>query len=230
MENQKNILTKADIRVTERYGMKFIILYLILVTVVFLLGFEYRESWMVSWNSFGVVYFNYQDRILIDWGAIAAISSIFILLYILPFVIKKIIELPCKFTKLTVSESSVNGVYSGFFTKKTLNMPLDKVDNLSVTNSFMDKVRSGKTLEVRTASGIIRFHFVHNAEEVVEITMRRIEELRNAKKTEQPSEYIQAGTTVSTSDKVKELLSMKESGLITEEEFLKKKEDLLSKM
>lgn len=255
MENQKNILTKADIRIDKKRirGLNY---YLIFAFSIFILGFcvgggyqqhshtdtkffyVYGEkySYPVTYTSWEVTWFTLTflteeiNNNTFDAIQIVTIWTFLIVLFICPLLFRLNANRLSKITSLTVTDSSVSGSYSSFIVKKTLNMPLEKINNISITNSILDKVRSGRTLALRTSSGVIRLHLVHNAEEVVEITMRRIEELRNTKKTEQPSEYIQAGMTVSTSDKVKELLLMKESGLITEEEFLKKKEDLLSKM
>lgn len=253
MENQKNILTKADIRIDKK-RIRWLNYYIIMAFTLYVLGFfvadggyfeciEWRDHydywgnyfplsefhWSISW--YGVTLLPISE--LSEYGMLFASQLVFIsfiVLFICPLLFRLNANRLSKITSLTITDSSVSGSYSSFIVKKTLNMPLEKINNISITNSILDKVRSGRTLALRTSSGVIRLHLVHNAEEVVEITMRRIEELSNAKKTEQPSEYIQAGTTVSTSDKVKELLLMKESGLITEEEFLKKKEDLLSKM
>ena len=62
--------------------------------------------------------------------------------------------------------------------------------------------------------------------------MERISEIKNKEK--ESKEISQATTvsviSVSITDKIKELVSLKDAGLITEEEFVKKRENILAKM
>ena len=62
--------------------------------------------------------------------------------------------------------------------KKTIQIPIDKIDNLTIISTFMDKLRTGKTLGICSASCLIKFHFVQNAEEVATLTMERINEMK----------------------------------------------------
>ena len=79
---------------------------------------------------------------------------------------------------------------------------------------------------------MIKLHFVQNAEDVVSLTMERINEIKNKEKRARIIAQTAATipTTVSTADKLKELASMKEAGLISEDEYANKREELLAKM
>lgn len=156
----------------------------------------------------------YIDNIII-------ITSIFIIVSLAPFIISAIYKRMCKNTLLFVDNEKIWGSYNSFVFKKTLQIPLEKVDNLTISHTLFDKLRTGKTLGVCSASGIIKLHFIQNAEEIVSYTMNQINELK--------SKNNQVHTT-SISDKLKELANIKELGLITEDEFTKKREELLSKM
>ena len=94
----------------------------------------------------------------------------------------------------------------------------------------MGKLRTGVTLGVCSASGVIKIHFVQNAEEVISAAMNRIDEIKEKEKRSRVVAQATANAPASTSDKLKDLLAMKESGLITEEEFTKKREEILSNM
>ena len=77
---------------------------------------------------------------------------------------------------------------------------------------------------------LIKIHFVQNAEEVISAAMNRIDEIKEKEKRSRVVAQATANAPASTSDKLKDLLAMKESGLITEEEFTKKREEILSNM
>lgn len=246
MENKERILAKADVRKVPSKVSRFFAVYFPLIVAVLLIvgltststirsgSFHDASKEVIDVNWFGVpLYDNYTYRYSIGSyhvygpvtyaGNIVWVSAMFIVLFATPFCINAIYKRQCKNTELYVSESYVYGLYSGFLSKKSLKMPIEKVDNLTNASTFKDKLRSGTTIGVCSASGIIRFHFVQNAEEVITAAMNRINELKTAPKAAPAS-------SASTSDKLKELLSLKESGLITGEEFSAKKTELLTKM
>ena len=154
----------------------------------------------------------------------------YIILLTAPLYIDAIHKRQCKNTALTISESKVYGSYNSFLFKKSLEMPIEKVDNLTTISGLMDKLRTGVTLGVCSASGVIKIHFVQNAEEVISAAMNRIDEIKEKEKRSRVVAQATANAPASTSDKLKDLLAMKESGLITEEEFTKKREEILSNM
>lgn len=159
-------------------------------------------------------------------GNIIWVLAMYVILLAAPFVIGAIQKRQCKNTALVISETKVYGSYNSFLFKKSLKMPIEKVDNLTTISGLMDKLRTGVTLGVCSASGIIKIHFVQNAEEVVSAAMSRIDEI----KEKRDGKAAQTAASVLTSDKLKDLLAMKESGLINDEEFTKKREKILSDM
>lgn len=245
MENNERILAKADVRkVPSKVSRFFAVYFPLIVAVLLIVGLTgsiirfgspqdgSKEVIYVSWcgvplydnNAYRYSIGSYHVYGPVTYaGNIVWVSAMFIVLFATPFCINAIYKRQCKNTELYVSESYVYGLYSGFLSKKSLKMPIEKVDNLTNASTFKDKLRSGTTIGVCSASGIIRFHFVQNAEEVITAAMNRINELKTAPKAAPAS-------SASTSDKLKELLSLKESGLITEEEFAAKKNELLAKM
>ncbi|MBQ0009908.1 MAG: SHOCT domain-containing protein [Ruminococcus sp.] len=233
MENNERILAKADVKYTPNKKFIKIVtnIWLIAAAVVIIVGFisgsySYDGRFNLSCFFYLLTFEEGMPMEVYGFG-VFMFSVIFIPALALPFCVNACLNAirkrQCKNTELYVSESYVYGSYSGFLSKKSLKMPIEKVDNLTNASTFKDKLRSGTTIGVCSASGIIRFHFVQNAEEVITAAMNRINELKTAPKAAPAS-------SASTSDKLKELLSLKESGLITEEEFSAKKTELLTKM
>lgn len=189
--------------------------------------YEDSEGWKDSYlfgNYWGYTEETYVENIIL-------VIFIYIVLFSLPGVITAIFKHECKVTSLTITDSQVYGSYNNFLFKKSLKMPIEKVDNLTTISALMDKFRSGVTLGVCSASGIIKLHFVQNADEVIAAAIGRIEEIKEKEKRARVvAQPVAPAAAPSVSDKLKDLALMKEQGLITEDEFNKKREEILSKM
>ena len=72
---------------------------------------------------------------------------------------------------------------------------------------------------------MIKLHFVQNAKEVVAAAMTQIEANRGKEASADAEKQAPSAT-----EKLKELMNMKEMGLITEEEFAAKRQEILSGM
>ena len=192
--------------------------------------YHYDSAELSTFTLYGQTFRNYYPDTDVYGGNIAWVSIMFLVLLGAPLYIDAIHKRQCKITALTVSESKVYGSYNSFLFKKSLEMPIEKVDNLTTISGLMNKLRTGVTLGVCSASGVIKIHFVQNAEEVISAAMNRIDEIKEKEKRSRVVAQATANTPASTSDKLKDLLAMKESGLITEEEFTKKREEILSNM
>lgn len=123
------------------------------------------------------------------------------------------------------------------FSTKALKLPIDKIDNIMVSEGIFDKLFSGKTVSVRSASGIVKFAWVKNADEFVQATLDKIEDYKQTTIKEDNKNLIsavansaQANAGGSSAEKLKELKELLDSGIISQEDFDAKKQDLLSKM
>lgn len=183
-----------------------------------------------TWKDAGFGYTYWGDDSETHTGNIIWVSAMYIILLTAPLYIDVIHKRQCKNTALTLSESKIFGSYNNFLFKKSLEIPIEKVDNLTTASGLMDKLRSGVTLGICSASGVIKLHFVQNAENFVSAVMNRIDEIKEKEKRFRVVAQTTAKSSVSASDKLKDLLAMKESGLITDEEFSKKREEILTKM
>lgn len=229
MEEKERVLAKAEVRF--KISKAFIItaaVYLAIVTLVFILcseSYHYRdyEFCMFGQECFGV----YRNGLIwVDW----VWTPIFFLPYVLiifpaPLYAFLIMRSQSNKTELTVTDTQVFGSYGDFLTKKQLQMPIEKVDNLVVISGFWDKIRSGETLGICSGSGVIKLHFVQNAKEIVAAAMTQIEANRGKEASADAEKQAPSAT-----EKLKELMNMKEMGLITEEEFAAKRQEILSGM
>lgn len=236
MEKQEQILAKADIRkeASKLFKCVFTVYYLIaFITVIvgFSLGSHFGSEFLevgFFWPFYmkylvtGEIWYYHSGYLLIQ---VAILSGV----VLLPLFIHFIETIQCRNTSLIVSNSRVNGSYNSFIWKKSLEMPIEKVDSLTIISSLIDKFRSGKTIGINSASGTIKISFVQNAEEVVSAAMDKIYEIRESRNAN-VSLAVAPEKTDSVSDKLQELIKMKDSGLISDEEFAKMRKDILSKM
>ena len=148
-----------------------------------------------------------------------------VIVFMLPVVIFLIRMFIAKRCKLELTEGQIEGQLKTTFGKKKLQIPIDHLDNVMTSSGFWDKVRGGETLLLSSNSGLIKFHYVRNADEFAQAAMTRIEEVKKAAPASAPS--------VSGSEAMEKLNSLKQmldSGLITQEQFEQKKADILDKM
>ena len=112
---------------------------------------------------------------------------------------------------ITVTDKRVFGkAHSAFFWKRC-DLPIDSISSVSLT--------MGKSISVSTSSGIIKFGFILNADEIYsEINALLINRQQNS---QQKPEISKADEIL----KYKELLN---AGVITEEQFEEKKNELLN--
>ena len=223
-------------RTSSDFRKTIMILYLIMVVLLLIIGFiQGYDRDFFTW--FDIFYLGGYDSYYHpnEWWFSAEdwfeLIFMFGILLSFPFIFSAVCRKVCKNTSLTVSKEQIVGSYSSFLSKKTLQMPIEKIDNLSVSSNLLDKIRTGKTLELRTASGVIKLHFVQNPQEVVNTAMKQIEDIRGKQERARIiSQSVASLATASAADKLQELATMKESGLITQEEFEQKRQDILEKM
>lgn len=113
--------------------------------------------------------------------------------------------------KIVVTDKRVFGtVYS-----KNIDLPVDSIS--SVSTGYLGTIR------VSTASGIIVFQFLKNADDLYKEISKLIVERQNIKTAEPQKQE----TNLSSADELKKFKELFDSGVITEEEFAEKKKQLL---
>lgn len=134
-------------------------------------------------------------------------------------------ELPSK-CSLELTSDGINGRIKVIGSTSDLRLPIEKIDSLFVKNSLMDKFRGGKTLGIRSNTGVIKFVCVQNADAFVTAANKAIEESKKANK-EVPSPLTTIVQNTSDADESKKYKDLLDNGVITQEEFDAKKKQLL---
>jgi len=174
-----------------------------------------------------IIYFSGND------GQGVALFTFLVILFLVPavcFLCSKKIASKCF---LALENGQIQGQVKTFFGQKALQIPLDHMDNVMVSHGLMDKLRGGKTLLISSNRGLIKFHYVQNADEFARVAMEKIEEVK--KKTFHNPAPVPAAapaqpTGNDTMEKLDSLKKMLENGLITQEEFEVKRKELLEKL
>ncbi len=180
---------------------------------------EFSEKWYWEWDN--------KTEFSIETGNVVLFVFILLVFAAIPVVFGLLKQRQRKLTSLTAYEKELIGCYFGFIpiSKIQLRMPIEKVDNIVAVKTLLS-FYDGKMLRISSTSGVIKIPYVENADEVVAFI---VEAIKNAQK-----EVSQAQQPVSVqsdvADSLKKLAELKNSGIITEEEFNQKKSDLLGKM
>ncbi|MCI7234266.1 MAG: SHOCT domain-containing protein [Oscillospiraceae bacterium] len=103
-----------------------------------------------------------------------------------------------------------------------INIPIDKIDSIFVQESVFDRMRSGKTICLRSVTGAIQFICVQNADEFVNAVNESISKNKSV-----PQNTVTTTASSSTTDELKKYKELLDSGVITQEEFDAKKKQLL---
>lgn len=108
----------------------------------------------------------YDESICIVNLLFGIIITIFI--GIIPFIIKSVYNYYIEKNKLILSKNNLIGIIKKPFSKKQIQISVSDIENIFIKDQFVDKLRSGKTLEIYYNSCVIKFHYAQNAEEFVD--------------------------------------------------------------
>lgn len=154
---------------------------------------------------------------------------IFVFVIASPFIVFFIRKFIANRCKLELTEGQIEGQLKTTFGKKKLQIPIDHLDNVMTSSGFWDKIRGGETLLISSNSGLIKFHYVRNAEEFAQVAMKRIDEVKKSATMPQTAP-VQNVSGSDAMEKINSLKQMLDAGLISQEDFDQKKNDILSKM
>lgn len=132
---------------------------------------NFRHIWGMYYDSFDTDsdYKLYKTLIIF----LGIVITVFI--FLLPFIIKAIDNHITKKCTLILTDKQIYGQVKKLFSKKQIQIPIEKLDNIMTVNGFTDKFRSGETILIHSNSGAIRFHYVQNAEEFVMAALKCID-------------------------------------------------------
>lgn len=204
----KKTICKADIRLT-----RFIMLIIIVLIDA------------------GVI-FGFKD-FLTD-KSVPLIVAMIIGVFTLPVIIITLSHLyTAKNSSLILTETGISGARGKMTSDSELNLPIDKIDSIFIHNGVMDKLEGGKTLMIRSVSGVIKFPWVQNAEEFRDAVTTKIEEYKNSIRNDNKkfiSAVVNNASGGGSAQKIKELKELLDQGLISQDEFEAKRKELLSKI
>lgn len=224
-ENDKTLqegeerLMKAKIQYEKtQFSLIATIVWMIFWGLVLLIGFS-NDGRYTRFLGLKVYIYSYEGAISIPLIVIIILIG-FILPLIAPIIRKKWAER----MRLTIDEEQIVGVY-GRFSAKQLNLPIEKLDNVVITDTFFDKIRSGKTIVVSGASGRVIFPMCHNADEFAAEALKMIKNYKQNYRAD--SGRSNAQPQGGTADELKKYKDLLDNGIITQEEFDAKKKQLL---
>ncbi len=105
---------------------------------------------------------------------------------------------------------------------------MDKIDSIAVQSGILDKIFGGQTIAIRSASGLIKFPWVQNAQEFVDTTLAEIQKYTEA--AELKSQPAPAAPASDDFEKIQKLKNLLDQGLLTQEEYDAKRKELLEKI
>ena len=125
---------------------------------------------------------------------------------------------------LMLDTKGINGLRKKVFSQKKLVLPMDKIDSIVVKDGISDKLLGGQTVAIYSASGLIKFAWIQNAQEFVDKTLAEIQ------KYNETIELKNNVTVNSEAEKLQKLKILLEQGLITQEEYDTKRKEMISNM
>jgi hypothetical protein len=123
---------------------------------------------------------------------------------------------------LMLDTKGINGLRKKVFSQKKLVLPMDKIDSIVVKDGISDKLLGGQTVAIYSASGLIKFAWIQNAQEFVDKTLAEIQKY---------NETIELKNNVTVNieaEKLQKLKILLEQGLITQEEYDTKRKEMIS--
>ncbi len=133
--------------------------------------------------------------------------------------------------RLTLISEGVEGTRKKIVSRKELKLPMNKIDSIVVQSGILDKIRGGQTIAIRSASGLIKFPWVQNAQEFVDTTLAEIQKYNEAAELKVKSAPAAAPAPASDDfEKIQKLKNLLDQGLLTQEEYDAKRRELLEKI
>lgn len=209
--------------------------YYILAVIVFLCSIRDEYYGTYAWFDICIVDKDRYSFDYVDGEGVLIVCLIWLAVIVFPFIIAGIIKLITNIInryaegvssvcELYLTETQICGVLKTIFGEKELRIPLEKLDNVSLRDSIIDKIIGGKKLCILSNSGTVRFPYVQNSEEFMKATFEQLEKRKNKANNK-------TATEPEKNDSVDELKKYKElfdSGIITQEEFEVKKKQILN--
>lgn len=217
-----------------RISARLSILYWIIVVVLGVFTILWQVPVNDQKNLFGMYKTNMFSKGFMQGNSVPGCITLILTVLIILWGIRCIIV--SKKCSLELTNNGISGSRAKLVSSANLQLPIDKIDSIMRSTSLYNKLTGGNTVAIRSASGLIKFPWVQNAEEFVNATLAKIEEYKKTvKKDNQDLIKAVANTAAvpanaSSASKIKELKELLDQGLISQEEFDAKRKELLEKM
>lgn len=162
--------------------------------------------------------------------------GIILVIILLPVIINIVLTHISKQCELLLTDSGIKGIRKKCFSARNIQLPVEKIDSIMHSTTFFNKLSGGNTVAIRSASALIKFPWVQNADEFTNAALAKIDEYKEQTKADNRilinavAKKTAVETESSSAAKLKELKELLDSGVISQEDFEKKKNDLLLKM
>jgi len=120
----------------------------------------------------------------------------------------------------------------GVFSRNSKESPIDKINNVSFTQSLWGRMLGFGDVQIQTAAemGSTTYHIVESPKLLKDTITQMQEEFRNYQMSRQAAEYanaVNAGKITDVAAELEKLHGLMVKGIITEEEFRQRKDQLL---
>lgn len=167
-------------------------------------------------------------------GAVIGCICVNLALVSLPFVLDFFRKSSCKNTAVNFREDRIFGSRGLGLIKKKYDIPFESVNSVTVINSkedsfiiwLLDKFRTGKSIKIIYNAQAAVFSFIQNPNEAKDFIEGQISGFRSGKVAEADN-----GSMIKTASVTENLVKLQElldAGIITQEEFDSKKEQILN--
>ena len=212
MAEQSVLEAKISDKISKKAWCITFFAFLLLPILLLIIGFASDQYHWDSWFGLRLE----EGKLIVE----NLVWLIFIMLFLstVPFAIYLILNLlKRKLTKLSVTEAEVIGVRTPVIpvAKISLRIPVDKIASVRKVKSSLF-LYTGDEVCISTASSTFRIPFVLNADEIIAFLSEAL--------TKKPAQ----GSQSDIAETLKKFAELRDKGMLTEEEFLQKKQEILS--
>lgn len=134
----------------------------------------------------------------------------------------------CRKCDIELNKDGICGKLKYYFSAKSLDIPIEKIDSIYVRDNIFDKIIGGQTIVIKTTSSVIRVSCTANSQEFVDKALTEIKKYKHSIANDKLNEN--ENRSDDEIEKIKKLKELLEQNLITQEEFETKRKELLDKL
>lgn len=186
--------------------------------------------WGFDWHEAGEHVYEAPHRTyyLDDNGALLFMSILLVCFSLILF-IALYLRSCIKKCDISLFGDRIAGVQKRLFSRRSIDIPIEKLDSLYVKDSLFNKFLGGKTVAIKTSSSVIKIFGMENADEFVNLSMKQIKEYQQSVSTNTMLHDNNASYN-DEFEKIQKLKQLLDQGIISQEEFEAKRNELMEKI